>query len=133
MIDILIIGLQVDSDWKADPVLEDACEEVVTAACDPKVQIRLFHRLYCLCQSIAKRTQKYPLKSSSEFYESRNVRCYGLWYSYTVRFCVNLSLASLLTRQACKSCLYIWAWLFVVFSVLSKTRETVSLRLGRSR
>jgi hypothetical protein len=29
--------LQVDSDWKADPVLEDACEEVVTAACDPKV------------------------------------------------------------------------------------------------
>ena len=30
---------QVDSDWKADPVLEEACEEVVTAACDPKVSV----------------------------------------------------------------------------------------------
>jgi hypothetical protein len=29
--------MQVDSDWKADPVLEEACEEVVTSSCDPKV------------------------------------------------------------------------------------------------
>ena len=31
----LLAEAQVASDWKADPVLEDACEEVVLAACDP--------------------------------------------------------------------------------------------------
>ena len=36
---IPLLVSQVDSDWKADPVLEEACEEVVTAACDPKVSV----------------------------------------------------------------------------------------------
>eukprot|EP00090_Calanus_glacialis_P000340 TRINITY_DN10209_c0_g1_i1.p1 TRINITY_DN10209_c0_g1~~TRINITY_DN10209_c0_g1_i1.p1 ORF type:complete len:1124 (-),score=372.79 TRINITY_DN10209_c0_g1_i1:391-3762(-) len=36
-VDQLVQETQVISDWKADPVLEDACEEVVTAACDPKL------------------------------------------------------------------------------------------------
>jgi len=36
-VDQLVQQTQVISDWKADPVLEDACEEVVAAACDPKL------------------------------------------------------------------------------------------------
>jgi len=36
-VDDLVQQTQIISDWKADPVLEDACEEVVTAACDPKL------------------------------------------------------------------------------------------------
>jgi len=35
-VDLLLRQSQVMSDWKADPVLEDACDEVVVAACDPK-------------------------------------------------------------------------------------------------
>jgi len=35
-VDSLIQETQVISDWRADPVLEDACEEVVAAVCDPK-------------------------------------------------------------------------------------------------
>jgi len=35
-LDQLVRETQVISDWQADPVLEDACDEVVAAACDPK-------------------------------------------------------------------------------------------------
>eukprot|EP00092_Neocalanus_flemingeri_P071922 GFUD01088424.1.p1 GENE.GFUD01088424.1~~GFUD01088424.1.p1 ORF type:complete len:1134 (-),score=335.63 GFUD01088424.1:2263-5664(-) len=35
-LDQLVKETQVLSDWQADPVLEDACDEVVAAACDPK-------------------------------------------------------------------------------------------------
>jgi len=32
----LVAETQLQNDWEADPVLEDACEEVVLQACDPK-------------------------------------------------------------------------------------------------
>ena len=35
-VDLLLRQSEVMSDWQADPVLEDACDEVVVAACDPK-------------------------------------------------------------------------------------------------
>ena len=35
-VELLLRQSEVMSDWQADPVLEDACDEVVVAACDPK-------------------------------------------------------------------------------------------------
>jgi hypothetical protein len=36
-LDRLLEEAQVAADWRADPVLEDACEDVVHAACEPKL------------------------------------------------------------------------------------------------
>ena len=35
-VELLLRQTEVMSDWQADPVLEEACDEVVAAACDPK-------------------------------------------------------------------------------------------------
>lgn len=51
----LVREVQVESDWKADPVLEEACEEVVSAVCDPKAGKESV--MSCLMEQLARESK----------------------------------------------------------------------------
>jgi len=54
-VDTLVRETQIITDWKVDPVLEDACEEVVAAACDPKLGSDAV--MSCLMEQLSKESE----------------------------------------------------------------------------
>jgi len=54
-VDQLVRESQVITDWKVDPVLEDACEEVVATACNPKLGNDAV--MSCLMEELSKESE----------------------------------------------------------------------------